>query len=193
MKRKILSLITAISILMGTIGTIPVSANYSADSATGTHVWDFAEFAGENAKTGASGIQTYDYEGLKINIGNNDKINDTGVVWSGGGGLNESNRHITYTPLQDGTLYVTGTMSTKNERWGITDSTGNLIGDSSSTQSTSEATVQRELTAKQTYYIYARNSAKLTVSSISYVTVSGTIETPDPNATEEPAAPTPNP
>lgn len=194
MKRKLLSLMTVIGILMGTVSDMPVSASYNADADTGTYIWDFAEFTGDNIKVGQSGIQTYEYEGLTINIGNiNDRINTTGVVWSGGGGVGESNRHIEYTPTQDGTLYVTGTMSTSSQRWGITDSTGSLIGDSSSTTSTSEAIVTRELTAKQTYYIYARNSAKLTVSNVRYVTASGTIETPDPNATEEPSDPTPNP
>lgn len=171
-----------------------VTANFEA-VAVGEIVWNFAEFADNNAVT-ADTDKTYTYEKdgetLKVALKTNDQITSSGIVWANKTLRAQtdkvSGRYIEYTPSKSGTLSVTFqgntyTSSNKPRMYIASDVTvgtttkANLDSFTTTQKSQTDASaanaetkVSFDVTAGKTYHIfsycYNKNAVKFTISNI---------------------------
>lgn len=169
--KKLLSIILTVLFVTSWLNGFDISVFADYSNADGIIQWDFAEYTDKITTTEAGFTEVYN--GLTIAIANNgdDSISTGGVYWRGGGDPKDgdSPRYISYTPEENGTLYVTGKLNNSGGRWGIHTALNYAFSANNSTQSTSEETVSMECTAGNSYYIYSKTRSA-TVKSIRYIT-----------------------
>lgn len=187
MKKLFTKLFLLLSAFIG--GGILAWANYSD---TGTLItWDFQEFTETvilAPSTDNTTSQTTTYQGLTL-VGNSNKDNKNDNVSSKGFKMNgtssESQRYISYTPTNSGTLTVSyvSNNNTANDRWtaiGTSVVTSSTIPESNSaiiaagySEGSTLKTINAALTAGNTYYIYSGNGGQ-TIKKLTYTYASST-------------------
>ena len=119
--KKLLSIILTVLFVTSWLNGFDISVFADYSNADGIIQWDFAEYTDKITTTEAGFTEVYN--GLTIAIANNgdDSISTGGVYWRGGGDPKDgdSPRYISYTPEENGTLYVTGKLNNSGGRWGI--------------------------------------------------------------------------